>query len=332
MQSSIIYSAKKIADYKYLRVVARLCLFLGLLLAIWYTLSKQEKNFSQLWVVVRQATDFNSWLGNLSLIWVIALVPLNWFLETLKWSVLFPAEESLGKKFKQILFGVSLGLVIPRVAGDYLSRKSNTLTKPSSTYTTAIAYNRVSQAVVTYCIGLVGFIYIAGQSFSVNFWVILVSSIAALGLFIGIWLNLARIINQLSAWPVLKKFFLGSEEAKAINSSQNAQTILLAAIRYGIFTLQYMLLLNWIGLGLPVLYMAAGVAATFMLKSSLPVLNFISDLGSRELSALFVFGLLEADLSLVIAASLLLWLANILLPALVGAGLWLAKSRNYTTA
>ncbi|MES2732218.1 MAG: UPF0104 family protein, partial [Bacteroidota bacterium] len=57
--------------------------------------------------------------------------------------------------------------------------------------------------------------------------------------------------------------------------------------------------------------------------------HFLSDLGVREFSALYIFEFYHASLSAVLAATLSLWLLNILLPALSGSALvWRLKIRQ----
>jgi uncharacterized membrane protein YbhN (UPF0104 family) len=54
------------------------------------------------------------------------------------------------------------------------------------------------------------------------------------------------------------------------------------------------------------------------MKSVLPSFNFLSDLGIREFSAVYFFSPLGVDEIAIISASLLIWLINLLAPAMVG--------------
>lgn len=59
-------------------------------------------------------------------------------------------------------------------------------------------------------------------------------------------------------------------------------------------------------------------------------INFLSDLGIREFSAIYFFDHFGVDLVAVINASLTLWIINILLPTIIGAPLTL-KMKLRTT-
>ena len=60
------------------------------------------------------------------------------------------------------------------------------------------------------------------------------------------------------------------------------------------------------------------MAGTFLLKSLVPSLNALADVGVRELSATHLFGLLGQSALPVLSASLSLWVLNIALPSAAG--------------
>ena len=60
------------------------------------------------------------------------------------------------------------------------------------------------------------------------------------------------------------------------------------------------------------------MSGTFFLKSVVPSVSLLSDLGMRELSAMYLFGLLGQERLQVLSASLGLWLLNIAVPSAVG--------------
>ena len=92
----------------------------------------------------------------------------------------------------------------------------------------------------------------------------------------------------------------------------------LSSIRYLVFAGQFTLLLYWLDLPLGLFEIFAGVTWILLAKSVIPAFNFLSDLGVREFSALYFFGLLGVAPAAVLTASLTIWLLNILIPTLVG--------------
>lgn len=91
-----------------------------------------------------------------------------------------------------------------------------------------------------------------------------------------------------------------------------------AGARYVVFAVQFGLLLAAFGVQSGVGEGALAVAGTFLLKSLVPSLSALTDLGTRELSAVHFFGLLGQPALPVLSASLCLWLLNIALPSAVG--------------
>ena len=122
------------------------------------------------------------------------------------------------------------------------------------------------------------------------------------------WLK-QRLGNKIMQWVEVISDY-SEKELLAINAW--------SLLRYLVFSLQFLFLLWWTGLQAPFFLLLAAVAVTFLLKSLVPAFNFMSDLGVREFSALIIFSVLELPDAEVIAASLLLWIMNICLPALVG--------------
>ena len=94
--------------------------------------------------------------------------------------------------------------------------------------------------------------------------------------------------------------------------------LLISGVRYAIFVTQFVLLLVAFGVHLPALEFITGITATFLLKSLLPSLSALTDIGMRELSAMHFFSLFGQDKAQVISASLSLWLLNIAVPSLIG--------------
>ncbi|MCE3008901.1 MAG: flippase-like domain-containing protein [Bacteroidetes bacterium] len=92
-----------------------------------------------------------------------------------------------------------------------------------------------------------------------------------------------------------------------------------AGLRYAIFSLQYLLLLWAFGVSLPTGLLLAGISLTYAAKSVVPSIA-LAELGIREAAALSVFGVLGAPAAPILAATLLLFTLNLVLPALLGCG------------
>ena len=221
-----------------------------------------------------------------------------------------------------MLAGLCLGLVTPRSLGDYAGRILVHGTEHKARLAGAVLLNRIVQSLSTYVGGLGGILFIVwhlGMWGSEEIlWLLvpgLLGTAACLFMMGSRRSQIIRWLQQLVggkwiAWvSVIREYSLA--DIWKINAW--------AFVRYAVFCAQFLFVLWWTGLEAPWLLLLAAVGVTFLLKTLLPAFNFLSELGVREFSALLVFSLLDLPHAEVIAASLLLWVMNICLPALAGA-------------
>jgi hypothetical protein len=93
--------------------------------------------------------------------------------------------------------------------------------------------------------------------------------------------------------------------------------LVLAAVRYGVYAVQFLLLLYAFDVDVKIWDGLALIATFFLFQSSVPTIAII-DLGVRGNLALFVFAGYTLLLEQVVVASFSLWLINLVIPALIG--------------
>jgi hypothetical protein len=96
-----------------------------------------------------------------------------------------------------------------------------------------------------------------------------------------------------------------------------------SVLRYITFSLQFVLVLSVFQVPLPFLQLWAISCLVLLFKTIIPPINFITDLGVREFSALHFFNLYTVSNTSVLTATFFLWLINILFPVIVGVFLFL---------
>ena len=126
------------------------------------------------------------------------------------------------------------------------------------------------------------------------------------------------LLAALDLWRPLRRFrpalaIMPTYPARALHA-----VLAISGLRYAVFCAQFMLLLIAYGVATPLGPGLAAVAGTFLLKSLVPSLNALADVGVRELSATHLFGLLGQPALPVLSASLSLWVINIALPSAAG--------------
>ncbi|MDN4164393.1 lysylphosphatidylglycerol synthase transmembrane domain-containing protein [Cytophagales bacterium LB-30] len=265
----------------------------------------------------QQAIDFPRLLSSFNfedklwlLIAVLVLMPLNWAMEALKWQHACTLVEKITfwEAFAGVLHGLSFGLVTPHALGDYLGRVWSLKSKDRSHAVGMVLFTRSAQMVPTLVLGLFSILYLPQVPVQVS---VLLASIAVIVMLLARWRKPISALLKRTSWF----------DSLTMLSFRNVGDILmLSFIRYGIFLLQFYLIMKAAKVEASDVVILMGIAWIFLAKSLLPSFNFLSDLGIREFSAVIYFDALGVPLEPVLAASLLLWCVNIMLPGLIG--LW----------
>jgi hypothetical protein len=272
---------------------------------------------SRLWNAFRQGAG-----GPILL--ALALIPVNWGLEAVKWQLLSRQVEpiSLVKACRAVLVGTCLGFITPNRVGDYAGRILELKSRQRLEALGAVFLGRFCQLLLTLTAGSVGLIYFATHTWTwpvPGFVPAIIGSLAGLNLVAYLVLFNPRIIlGMVAAMPLLNRLMAYLSIISCYGRGELARLLGWSALRYLVFLSQFVLLLGAFGVQIGWLPMAMGVASTFLLKSVLPSFNAFTDLGMRELSAMYFFALLGQDKVLVMSASLSLWLFNIAVPSLGG--------------
>ncbi len=131
---------------------------------------------------------------------------------------------------------------------------------------------------------------------------------------IGLLVPLARRIPMLHR---IKHFVKDVRVLEQFNRRELADVLRWAAIRYLIYATQYFCLLYFFGIKTGLMGGFSGIAAIFLLQTSIP-LPPITGLLARGGLAIQVWSVFEANEISALAATFSLWIINLILPALVG--------------
>ena len=272
------------------------------------------------------ATFLSSWRDTSSYFWIalLVLMVLNWTLESWKWRTLLQNIEPISKAqaFKSVLTGLALGMLLPSGTGDVAGRIIN-LKKKTEGIGAGIV-SGIIQTIVTLSFGYVGLVFIV-QKFCLKNTLecYLVLGMPTLGLVASIlfWYSKKlKLIQHKRIQQVLTAIF-------SLPKKQWVRLFVIGIIRHLVFILQFTLLFNWAGVKLPFTDTLAVINSVFLAKTIIPALNFVSDLGVRELSAIYFMRHYAVDVNQVITATFSLWLLNIGIPVLIGS-IWILFTRK----
>ena len=129
--------------------------------------------------------------------------------------------------------------------------------------------------------------------------------------------NISVISNLMDKFNWLSKYKKYKEIFSYYNAQELMMVFLLSIFRYAIFTTQFFILLKLFAVDIS--YFDAIVLSMVMLFtiSVIPTIA-ISEIGVRGSVALYLFSLVSANAIGILSATFLLWVINLLLPAIIG--------------
>lgn len=293
-----------------------------------------KKNLSQIIDFIPQISGTFRFNFNLAI--AVLLIPLNQFLEIIKWKYLIDKLEkvTLWSATKAVFAGISVSMFMPNRVGDYLGRVFVLKHADRLQAVLITILGSMAQLLITLIYGFLAVLfffpwyYDMGDPF--NIWVytgmILVIVITTF-IFVFAYLNFggfSAIIERISGrfYKKIKKY---SEVFSWYTGKDLLLVLLLSALRYVIFSFQFYLLLR--AFSVPVDYYAGIVliGLVYLLMTIIPTVA-LTELGIRGTVSIFVFSLYLEPLGKwgettglgVASAASVLWLMNLALPALIG--------------
>jgi len=255
----------------------------------------------------------------------IFLMPINWIFETLKWRVLIQSVEKLsfGKSFAAIIAGVTLSIFTPNRIGEYGGRVL--FVKPENNWKSVIAtlVGSFSQLLVILSFGMLGFGYFVSHYFEVEPHLlqgVIFIMMALIGLMFFGFYNIELMIPVFKKIPhiyKLKRFFKDIVVLRNYDSKILSKALGFAFLRYTVYTFQYLLLLHFFGINITLIEGLSGIATIFILQTSIPLPPLVGLIVRSEI-AILVWGIFSSNELSILAATFVLWILNLIIPALFG--------------
>lgn len=253
---------------------------------------------------------------------IILLLFLNIGLEGRKWQLLASKIEALsfGEAMQGVLTGMSLSFLSTSYTGNYFGRVWHMKEANRYHILGGMVVNSIAQAAVTYVFGGVGLLFflqwIGMIEHSTFLWATPAYILYSLTL-IYIVFRYTGIVEKLEGWPWLYRHL---RVIASYGLRDSLHILMLSALRYCTFTLQFGLCLWLFDPNLSAIHALSGIAVIYLAKATIPNVSFLTDLGIRELSAVQLFGPngFDASEGAVMAATLSLWAINLLLPVIIG--------------
>ncbi|WP_160713898.1 lysylphosphatidylglycerol synthase domain-containing protein [Chitinophaga solisilvae] len=278
-----------------------------------------------------ESLEKKGWMG---IVLVLVLMLFNWGLEARKWQKLVKPLESISflRAFSAILSGVSLSINTPNRVGEYGGRILYLKNHNKLKAIAATIVGSFSQLIITVIFGLIGMIYYLNNFapvkensyFAPNFWEKILFGVLLVicALTILLYFRLQIILAVFEKIPFLRKAKVFVQIIVKYSSGDLRYLLLLSGLRYIVFSAQYLILLDALGLEFwwwqgfllnSVIYLVMAIVPTIA----------IAELGLRGKVSIYFLGLLSSNTAAIIAATVGIWLINLVLPAVLGSVLLL---------
>ena len=308
-----------------------------ILLAYWFIYRELFQKRDILQVVKILKDQFINRAFLYFLIYIFLLMFVNWGLEAQKWKYLIGKFEHISffQSFKAVFSGVTVSVFTPNRIGEYFGRVFilKQLHPLKGVFITFIG--SMGQLLSTIVFGLLALLFFMPRLFDISlfpnqliYWSIVILSLLCIFFLILFYLNfqyVSTLIERLipHKYEKIKRY---TDIFKSYQSRELAFVFLFSILRYMIFSLQFILLLLAFHIKLPASQYLILVPLIFFAITVVPTIA-LSELGIRGSISLYLIGFfiensgnLDNDTSVgIIAASTLLWVINLVLPAIIGA-------------
>lgn len=284
------------------------------ILLLWAIYVQTRHQFARLDITDLLHTGTTGWL-----IAALLLMPLNLGLEILKWQLLAGSAQPLsyGESARSVLAGLSLSLITPNRIGEYPGRllylkRKNTIRLISVTF-----LGIFSQFFTLFLYGIAGLIYY--NIVFPGYWqkIILLAALLVTLIISLVFFRFESLSERFEKLPRIRRIKTYGQLLKRFTLREQMTILGLSMFRFSIFTAQYLTLLYWMNIHFPPAEGFLMASLFFWTMAVIPSLA-LSELGVRGQVSLFLFQHFSDNQIGILAATILLWFINIILPAIVG--------------
>jgi hypothetical protein len=281
-----------------------------------------------LWFIYGQVTrqlkgiDGDTWKHtgwNGYLVLSICLMFLNISLECYKWYLLTrPVEpQRISQIISSCLAGIAFSIITPNRVGDYPGRILYLGRKNAFRYINVSVLGVMSQLSAISLWGLAGLIYY-NITFPGNLPKVALAVCIAANIFIAIvYWKFENWLPSFTRFPFLKRFATYGRLLNRMTTARQIRVLSISIIKCSVFTAQYLFLLRWMNVDVPLAEGFLIAALFFWTMASIPSIA-LTEVGFRGSVGLYLFQHYSANTVGILAATVGVWLLNLILPSIIG--------------
>ena len=271
------------------------------------------------------------WESPMLVVFAFLLMPLNWMLEALKWKKLTSdfAQLSVLQSLKAVLIGVFYTMFTPNRVGEGAGRLYFLPAGNKTRAGYAFVLGSGAQLLSTLIMGALGLIYFSlapEQEPWLNS-VYLLVLLALLVLVVVLYISPFR--KNIQGIAQEQQGFFSSRIAtlQHYKLKMKTQILFLSLLRYMVFSSQFVLCLLALQPNHDMLELYARVAAVYLGSTIVPSFA-LAEIGLRESLAILIFQSSSFSATIVFQLTLLVWVINLLVPALLGITIFLQTKKS----
>ncbi|MCB0568130.1 MAG: flippase-like domain-containing protein [Phaeodactylibacter sp.] len=284
-----------------------------------YEQSFGRQGAEELWRAWGRQLEQGQWFW---LAMVVLLLPANWCLEAQKWRYLLSPFHRLpfGQAFRAVIIGVSVSLFTPNRVGEYAGRVLAVPAPLRPKAMVAMAGGSLAQLLVILSVGVVEATFFLGAlpgGIKQNAVIWTGAAVVVVAVLFAFFFNLRRIPRLAQRLGMPKRVLRSLLLLRRYGRGLLARALLLATLRYSVYSLQYFGLLAFFGVYIPPIAAFAGIGTIFLVQTSVPLPPTLALLVRGE-TALFLWSAYSPHKGGILAATFALFIINLCLPALLG--------------
>jgi len=253
---------------------------------------------------------------------VVILMLFNWGIEALKWRRLVSKVERIStwRAIESVFCGLTWAVFTPNRIGEYGGRVFFLSPKRRIAGVVSMAVGNISQMVLTNVFGAVALCLFLFRFIEMDyrlFYALLVLSTMFCLFFVLFYFNIKWLNGILLSFAITRKYKKFYNVLGRYKTKELSNILFLSFARYLVFSTQYFIMFNWLIPEIPDLDIFMMVSILFFVQSTLPSLDLV-DIGVRSITATYFFGFVTTKDLVVIACVAIIWLINIIIPAILG--------------
>ncbi len=274
----------------------------------------------------------SSWGSSRIIYFVLAVLLMlaNWSIEAAKWRMAVKDIHrfSFLESFKAVLSGVSFSVVMPNRVGEYLGRMMYMPEGKRLKVVTVAIVCGFSQLLITLVAGTAGVFLLKNELIAAGFlntitfyWcsaILLGGSLILTTLYFNVSL-LQKLWEQ--AFRQRKWYYL-IEVVRGFGVQRLAYLLGLSFARYLVFVVQYILVFSLFDVNVSPLILFWVMSLVFLSLALIPTIA-LAEIGLRGTITLNVVGLFTENSLGIVLTTVVVWIVNLMIPALVGTVLML---------